>query len=170
MIILDIETSGLNPVTHGVLSLGAVDFDSGQEFYGECFLRDGKIADPKALEVNGFTEEQIRDENKMSDLELYLAFIMWVKVNNYVPLLAGQQVGSFDIKFLQEIHETYCKSDKWIFGHRSVDLHSVAYGRYSKSLSLDEILIHCKLTPEPKPHNALTGARLERDCFKKFLI
>lgn len=170
MIILDIESSGLNPVIHGMLSLGAVDFDSGQEFYGECFLREGKLADPRALEVNGFTEEQIRDENKMSDLELYLAFIMWVKVNNYVPLLAGQQVGSFDIKFLQEIHESYFKYDQWIFGHRSVDLHSISFAKYKKSLSLDEILIHCGLQAESKPHNALNGAKLERDCFKKFLI
>lgn len=32
MIVFDIETSGIDPQIHGMLSLGAVDYDTGQLF------------------------------------------------------------------------------------------------------------------------------------------
>lgn len=68
-----------------------------------------------------------------------------------------------------DIHSETVHIKKWPFGHRSVDLHSVAFAKLGKSLSLDGILQAVGLQPEPKPHNALTGARLERDAFKLLL-
>ena len=37
MIVIDLETSGIDPMEHSILSLGAVDFDNPEYFfYGEC--------------------------------------------------------------------------------------------------------------------------------------
>ena len=174
MIILDIETTGLSATKHSMVSLGAVDYDNGEEFYGECHAV-GEI-DDFALGVNGFTREQCLDKTKDSPAALYLRFLSWAL--NREMLLGGQQVGAFDITFLKQIHESEAvewsspdgmKKPKWPFGYRSVDLHSVAYAKLGKSLSLDGILTAVGLKPEPKPHNALTGARLERDAFKLLL-
>lgn len=165
MIVVDVETSGLSPITNGLLSIGAVDFDTGAEFYGECRLGLHKTYDERALAVNGFTVDQIFDKNKASDEELYLHFLNWVLTNKFEPLLAGQQIGSFDMLFLQEVAGGKTEFERF-FSKRSVDLHSVAYARYKESLSLDKILVKLCLQPEPKPHNGLNGARLERDCFK----
>ena len=167
MIIVDIETTGLDPLKHSIVSIGAVDFEKGDEFYTECQIIPDREIDEFALGVNGLTREQCVDPTKKSAEDAYKEFLWWTTDNRLVTL-AGQQVGSFDIKFLQHMHER-CGFGPWPFTHRSVDLHSVAYAKFRKSLSLDGILTELGLEPEPKPHNALAGARLEAKAFKLLL-
>lgn len=165
MITIDIESSGLDPNRHCMVSLGAVDYLTGDEFYQECRIYPESAIDDFALGVNGFTRDQITDPTKPWPHEVLASFIEWSAGRE--PLLAGQQVGAFDILFLKAI--AFRMAFKWPWGHRSVDLHSVSYAVLGKSLSLDGILEAVGLLPEPKPHNALTGARLERDAFKRLL-
>lgn len=168
MIVFDIETTGLNPVKNAMVSLGAVDHDTGDEFYGECrIIPTFQFVEAEALAVNGFSLDGVNDVAKQFDFELYNSFLKWAEDRE--ALLAGQQVGSFDIFFLRAIHDRCGWFGKWSFGHRSIDLHSVAFAKFGKSLSLDGVLKAVGLEPEPKPHNALTGARLERDAFRKLL-
>ncbi len=167
MIILDIETTGLDPKRHGMVSLGAIDYNTGEEFYGECRVGEDKEIDPYSLVVNGFTIEECRDLSKWPSFILCKEFLSWATKSNRTLLLAGQQVGSLDIPFIKTIVTD--RNIEWPFGYRSVDLHSVAFTKLGKSLSLDGILEALSLSPEPKPHNALTGARLERDAFKILL-
>ncbi len=164
-IVLDIETGGLTAGVNPILSIGAVDYASGDEFYVECGAHPSEIVDDAALKVNGFTSEQAFDPSKVSQADAYRAFAAWAALR--ARLIAGQQVGSFDIPFLK--HAANVSDQEWLWGHRSIDLHSIAFARYGESLSLDGILKACGLAPEPKPHNALTGARLERDAFKILL-
>jgi DNA polymerase-3 subunit epsilon len=168
MIIVDIETTGVDPIKNSIISIGAVDYNNGEEFYIECHVPYDATIEKQALAINGWTIEQCWDTTKPTAIAAYKQFSAWATTNNRIPLLAGQQVGSFDAKFLQVMHDR-CGLNKWPFGHRTVDLHSVAYAKLKKSLSLDGILIELGLQPEAKPHNALTGARLERDAFKLLL-
>lgn len=167
MIIVDIETTGISPTKNSIVSIGAVDFEKGDEFYVECRAIQDREIDEYALNINGFTREQCLDKSKKSPEDAYKSFLWWATDNRDV-MLAGQQIGSFDALFLQHMHER-CGFAKWPFGHRTVDLHSVAYGKFKKSMGLDDILKELGLAPEPKPHNALNGARLERDAFKLLL-
>ena len=170
MIILDIETSGLDPRSHGILSIGAVHFESGREFYEESYLYPYHKCEAKALEVNGFTIERAYDNSRgfKDNVSACRAFIEWCKAVEHKDsdiLIAGQQVGSFDVPFIKYIHEnTRHDVSKWPFGYRTVDLHSIAYALTRRSMSLDQILEFCGLNPEPKPHNALTGAKLEAEA------
>lgn len=167
MIIVDVETTGLDPLKNSIVSIGAVDFEKGDEFYVECCAIPGREIDDAALAINGFTKEECLDISKKSAIEAYKEFFLWTTDNRGV-MLAGQQVGAFDAKFLQHMHEL-AGLGKWPFGHRTVDLHSVAYAKYKESLSLDGILAKVGLGPETKPHNALNGARLEYQAFKTLL-
>lgn len=172
MIIIDVETTGLSPTRNSLLSIGAVDYDTGEEFYGECQAYADRQIEARALEVNGWTKEQCQDRSKPAPHFLYMRFLQWAVIDaKREPLLAGQQVGSFDVLFLRAIADDPTQGivPVWPFGHRSVDLHSVAFAKLGKSLSLDGILTALGLEPEPKPHNALNGARLERDAFKRLL-
>jgi len=165
MTIIDTETTGLDENRHCMVSLGAVGNETGDEFYQECRIYPESEVDDFALGVNGFTREQINDPTKPWPHEVLASFIEWSVGRE--PLLGGQQVGSFDIKFLKVLIPRIAA--KWPWGHRSVDLHSVSYAILGKSLSLDGILTAVGLSPEPKPHHALNGARLERDAFKRLL-
>jgi DNA polymerase III epsilon subunit-like protein len=172
MIIIDAETSGLDERENCLLSIGAVEYETGEEFYGECRVYEESIITPEALAINGFTYEQARDRSKKLPHELVFDLYNWSMQLKYARLLAGQQVGSFDIKFIKWIFDYRVGSPerKWPFGYRSLDLHSVAYAKFHESLSLDGILIKLGMNPEQKPHNALTGATLETEAFKRLLV
>lgn len=172
-IVLDIETGGLSSLVNPILSIGAVDYLTGDEFYGECHAWiDGfsyYVIDDAALAVNGFTREQALDLSKPRAYDLVLSFLKWS--DGRAKVLAGQQVGAFDIPFVKA-NTTLPGTNMsvaWPFSHRSLDLHSTAYAKLNKSLSLDGILETVGLSPEPKPHNALTGARLEAAAFRLLL-
>lgn len=175
MVILDIETSGIDPRINGMLSLGAVDYETGEEFYGECYLTQGRIANPIALEINGFSEAEIkRPDNQLSgvkdtDITLYLRFKKWAETRSKV--LGGHNVGHFDILFLEEIYgrEDCLPKHKFPFAYRTVDLHSVAYAKLGESLGHEKICERLGLPVEVKPHNALNGARSECEAFKILL-
>jgi len=171
MIVLDIETSGLDERTHSILSIGAVEFeDPTQEFYGECRTYTDSLISEQALVINGFTYAQANDRTKLLPHELVASFCQWAMKLQHGQLLAGQQVGSFDIKFVKYVFEhNLPNAGKWPFGYRSVDLHTLAWAKWKESLSLDGILVKLGLAPETKPHNALTGAKLEAEAFRQLL-
>lgn len=167
MIIVDIETTGIDPLKNSIVSIGAVDFETADEFYIECQAIPDREIDEYALKINGFTKEQCFDPRKPTAEEAYKKFLRWTSDNRNV-ILGGQQIGSFDARFLIHMHER-CNLGKFPFGHRSVDLHSVAYAKFGLSLSLDAILQKLGLAPEARPHNALNGARAEYAAFKQLL-
>ena len=169
MIILDIETTGTDANKNGMLSLGAVHYETGETFYGECHLTEGREIHPIALEINGFTLEQIHNKSLPSDGKLLMNFIIafsHLKDN----LIGGHNVGHLDLLFIEEIFGRDKRiSTKFPFSYRTVDLHSLAYQKFGESLSHEQICKRLGLEPEQKPHNALKGALSERDAFKILL-
>lgn len=162
MIVIDLETSGIDPTQHGILSLGAVDYDTGETFYGECRLGSHQTFTEEALRINGFTVEQIADRTKQSSVQLYQKFLKWCEGRK--KLLGGHNVGSFDLQFLLKVHSKQRKIKSFPFHYRTIDLHSIAYCKYKESLSLSKICQYLGIEPEPKIHNALTGASKTCEC------
>ena len=179
MIVVDVETTGLDPKKHSIVSIGAVDFSKPEnQFYQECRIWDGAKVSPEALEVNGFSEEEVRDPHKKTLEEVIKGFFKWVEK---LPekTIAGQDP-SFDKGFLKASAER-CGIE-WTLGHRTVDLHSICYFHHLKkginpptkegrtALNLDKIANYVGLPEEPKPHNALTGAKVEAEAFSRFVF
>ena len=172
MIIVDIETSGLDAVEHAILSIGAVDFDNPElKFYGECKLREGAQVDPKALEVNGFLQDKILNCEKSCE-DLLNEFLEWT-MSIEDKTLAGHNV-HFDVAFLKQNFKIY--GIKWFFGHRYVDSFGLFYA-YLKAndlsmpmsngksaISLDSMIDYFKLSKRGV-HNALEDAELTREVF-----
>lgn len=101
MVILDIETSSANPYSGSILSIGAVELENFENiFYGECRVEDGADIQDRALEVNGFTREQILDPNKPTLKELLVRFIEWYGTVNE-KTIGGHNVGYFDLRFIE---------------------------------------------------------------------
>ena len=178
MLVIDVETTGLDPKRHSIVSIGAVDLLSPErQFYGECKIWDGAEIVQEALEVNGFSIEEVtRDDKKPLSLLMY-EFKRWIDEAQELTL-AGQNP-AFDRDFLND--SFHRANIDFKFAARNVDLHSVAYADHIKrgitipiknkhsDLSLDAIAKYTGLREEPKPHNALTGAKFEAEAFSRIL-
>lgn len=181
MIVIDIETSGVSPVGDGLLSIGAVDilFPEERIYYGECRLQESQQWNQAALDINGFTEASIFDTAKQSEQELLKDFIAWFR-KSADRTVAGLHVEGFDVPFLNAVAKRNDIPHE--FGKRCVDLHTLAYAKKlqlreeipvdSDGFSLlktDEIHTFTGLGPEPRPHNALTGAQYEAESLYRLI-
>ena len=169
MIAVDVEASGTEYHKHSIVSIGALDFDNPPNtFYDECHIWDGAHIMDEALEVNGFTRDEITDPNKKSEAELIRMFLAWaMDINNRT--LTGQNV-SFDRDFIKAAAER--AGENYTLPYRSIDTHTLAYmhmvkrgltppfdkEKHHTALNLDAILNYVGIPEEPIPHNALTGA------------
>lgn len=177
MIVIDLETSGVNPEKNSILSLGAVDFENPENrIYIECRPRDGSDWDDVAEKVHGISESEAT-RKELSEKELVRKFMEWaLPIKN--KTLAGQCT-HFDWNFLQAAFMRYKLA--WIFGHRLIDLHSIAYGLFMQAghkiplrdgisdISLDIILVHLGIPGREGFHNALHDALLEAECFSRIM-
>jgi DNA polymerase III epsilon subunit-like protein len=179
MIVLDIEASGVNPEKHSIVSIGAIELKNPtNQFYDECKVWDGAHIDPQALEVNGFTEEEITDPSKKTEAEIVKAFIAWATDIEGDRTLAGQNV-SFDRDFIRLGAER--AGMDYPFAFRTIDTHTLAhmhmikagitppYANHRSALNLDAVLNYCGIPDEPQPHNALTGAMSHAEVIARLL-
>lgn len=181
MLVVDIEASGLSAEKSSIVSIGALDLENPtRRFYGECRVWDGAHISDDALEVNGFTKEQITDSTKKTEAELVTEFLEWTQhLSNRT--IAGQNP-SFDRDFLQAAGERAGLS--WDLAHRTIDTHTLCYMHIIKNggpapideqhrrsnLNLDAILNYCGIPDEPMPHNALTGALSHAEVTSRLLF
>jgi DNA polymerase III epsilon subunit-like protein len=180
MIVIDIEATGTNAVKHSILSIGAIDFDRpNRRFYGECRMWNGAHIMDGALEVNGFTEEQARDMNKMTEAELVTQFMEWTQEMSDRTLV-GQNV-SFDRAYVVNACErAHIQCD---LPYRTLDTHTMCFMHMVKAgiapeidaqhrrtnLNLNTVLNYCGVPREPDPHNALTGALCHAEVASRLL-
>ncbi|MDO8620113.1 MAG: 3'-5' exonuclease [bacterium] len=178
MIIVDVESSGVDTRKCSLLSVGALDFDNPHnQFYRECRVFDGAHIEDEALQVNGFTRESCTDPKKVTDREVVEEFLTWMKTCNEWTL-AGQNP-SFDRDFLRETAHRYHLD--WPLAQRTVDLHTVAYYEFARegktvpllrnhsALNLEAILEHVGLPIKRESHNALEDSKLEAEAFSRFM-
>lgn len=180
MISLDVESSGLDPRTCSILSLGAIDTDDpANQFYDECRAWNGAEVNDEALKVNGFGREEIGPESgKKSEAELIRDFIAWATDRPQNRTLLAQNV-PFDLGFVQQAAKrTGVESP---FAHRALDLHSLCWMHMTMTgkrppidpekrrtaINLPAVLEYCGLPGEPSPHNALTGALCHAEAFAR---
>jgi len=178
MIIVDVETTGLNPIKNSIASIGAVNFlKPDQQFYGECRVFENAEITEEALAVNGFSRSSLHDPDKESFRHLITNFLTWLHKNEATVI--GGQNPTFDHGFL--FHSARRLRLEWKFGRRTVDLSSICYAHLLKhekplpkkngrsSLSADAIYGYVGLPEEPKPHNGLTGAIMEAEAFHRLI-
>lgn len=165
MIVVDIETTGLNPQEHQMVSVGALNLDTGATFYQECRIYPEDRIDPIALKINGFTEEYIRNNSLQSPVELYEYFVVWAGKSK----MLGSCNISFDLSFLKKVHYLSGKEYRDFPFRRNIDLYSVYFAKTGDVGSLKHICTKLGIEPEPEIHNALTGAEKAAECFKILL-
>jgi DNA polymerase III epsilon subunit-like protein len=181
MLVTDCEMTGLEPTLHSILSVGAVDLDNpSRQLYEECRMWEGAKVEDEALEVCGFTREQIVDPSKQTEGELVHKFIAFAEPMADTTL-AGQNVFT-DLLFLQAAAKRTGHT-AWPFAHRIIDIHTLAWEHMVKrgvtpplntekrhsALNLTAVLNYCGIPEEPRPHNALMGAKCSAEVISRLL-
>ncbi len=177
MIIVDVETTGIDTDRCSIVSIGAIDFASLETFYQENRMFRNALIEQEALDLNGFTRKEIRDSKKPSLERNVMDFLMWID-NFEDKTLAGQNV-HYDSRILKVSAERY--NLPWVSGYGIVDLHSLTVGHQLRrglnpimhdnraALRGDEIYNYVGMNNEPKPHNALKGVLYEAEAFSRII-
>lgn len=177
MIVLDVESSGLDAGKSSILSIGALDLDEpGNQFYDECRAWEGAHIDDDALAVNGFTREEATDQARKSEAELIKAFCAWALDKPAEKTLASQN-SAFDRAFVEAACD---RADiEFPFAHRTIDTHSLVWMHMAQrgiapptknghsGISLTFALNYVGLPEEPRPHNGLTGAMCHAEIISR---
>ncbi|MFH1307695.1 MAG: 3'-5' exonuclease [archaeon] len=181
MIVVDIETSGMDFVKCGIWQIGAVDLETMEEF-----LEEGRIDDDEQIisegkrtvfEVTGKTEKELKDKLKQSQKQLITNFLKWVEKrqsNNFIC-----QNPQFDHAFISVKARKY--GLKIPFHYRAFDLHSIANIKYfqihnkflekegKSDMGLRNILSFVGMRDERGIHNALEDSKLTAECFSRLV-
>lgn len=166
MIVLDIETTGMNEKKNCLLSIGAVEFEKPKNtFYGECRIDEGALVNPVALKINGFTLKQITDQKKQSSQELIRKFLAWAgKVED--KTLGGDNIW-FDVRFMTRYLEQM--KVKWPFGRKTVELHMLTHLTEMLPWDLDLVMQLVGLPARKGPHNGLDDALREAETMSRLV-
>jgi DNA polymerase III epsilon subunit-like protein len=190
MIVLDIETSGLNPEENGIWQIGAFEIENPNNY----FIEEGRIDKEDkigegALKITGKSKEYFLDKNKQSQKDLLIRFFEWFKNASIKNCLC--QNPQFDLGFIMLKARKYGLEVP--FHHRAFDLHSIAQMKYYQinkeflfkedysNMNLSNILSFCgikderrhvegdKLLSEGEEHNALGDCKLTGECFSRII-
>ncbi|MCL4389067.1 exonuclease domain-containing protein [Candidatus Marsarchaeota archaeon] len=193
MIFLDVETTGLKPDKHSIIGIGALNFEAPANRFNVEFCRpfEGAEVSPKALEVNGADPAWFNEPSSGPTVEEAVRrFVDWADEQFKIPmqtksgpvidrLLGGENVASFDLKFIEATMERY--GIAWKHKYQAVDLFTVFYTESRRTgefparvvtggelnAHTDEILRFVGLPAEPKPHKALIGAMGEAEAYSR---
>lgn len=162
LIAVDVETTGLDPRTSSIVSIGAIHLETRKSFYIECKPWEGAEIHDEALKVNGFTREQLETFAE-TEATAVQAFMIWALKYTTNPIMLAHN-SAFDRGFIKQACKRAEVKDS--FNFRTVDVHSIVYthiikkgGKPHGQLSLNKCLEYFNFPAEPTPHNALTGAQ-----------
>lgn len=183
ILVVDLETTSLDAKRGSILQIGAVWLSGAEgEIELNCRAWDGAELQAKALECNGCSEARCLNPALMKEGEALAQFFKWIRATGGLEsdvafMLAGLNP-FFDRGFLLQawVRAGLRKAD-FPIRHRLFDLHSLAVEYAlktgepvpSRGFYTDEIYALLDMPEEPKPHTALTGARMEADAIHKLL-
>lgn len=182
ILVVDLETTGTDARRNSIIQFGAVWLSGAEgEIELDCRVWEGAEIQPRALEVNGCSESRCLNPSLMTESEALVQFFQWISMQTGCldqPFMLAGLNPNFDRSFLMQAWVRAGRSIKTFpIKHRTIDLHTLAvcYGMAtdsiipSRGLYTDEIYAVLDMPPEPKPHTAITGARMEADALHKLL-
>ena len=177
IVVLDVETSGLDPARHGILEIGAQKLATGEEFECQVRLAEDREYDRGVFRINGVSETVARHEERMSiDAALFeLAGWLGAPPDGCKGWMIAGSNPKFDDAFLRAaVPSMDSQFVSWPFLRHLLDLATVAItyciatgAPMPSSLSADAIYRMLGLSEEPKPHRALQGVTYEAGAFKQ---
>jgi DNA polymerase III alpha subunit (gram-positive type) len=164
---VDVETSGPVPAEFSLLSIGACHVDDeALTFYRELKPINGN-ADPKALEVSGFSLEELSRTGSHPP-DVMSAFAEWIKNSvggDGTPVFVGFNA-PFDWSFINYYFHKFAGANP--FGFSALDVKAYFMGatgcgwRDTRSSAMEALLV-----PKHKgDHHALHDAQYQAELFR----
>lgn len=175
VVVVDIETTGLDPARHSIIEIGAVALaDDRRVFETRCRVWPGSKWDKRAERVHGQSQAACSDPIRPTEAEAVELLAGWLRYHWAVGqlTLAGMNP-RFDLDFLLAASTRgpgHVLSG--LFSHRTLDMHSLAVALTDadlRELHTDGIYRTLGFDDEPHPHRALTGALREREAILAML-
>ncbi len=196
MIVLDIESSGLDTGKCGIWQIGAIELENPEnQFLEEARIDNEDLVQEGALRITGKTEQELRDSNKQSQKKLILNFIEWAKICKD-RIIIGHNIG-WDLIILQNkcIKYNLHKELRKTIGFKGLDTYSIAQLKHFEikgdfafkedgrgDMGLHKVLEFCgmqdnrinlddndEIEKEGTLHNALEDAKLTGECFSRLM-
>jgi len=125
---IDTETTGLSTAKHGIVSISALyDIDNTEvSRFSATMKPTGRVADQIALDVNGFTREQISTFHDWS--RVLIDFISWLKEIDCKPCYFGGFCNNFDLRFVENWFKSCSISSsflEYIDDKNLIDVHKI---------------------------------------------
>lgn len=165
--ITDYETTGLDPDVHEIIEIGLVVIDqSTLKTISELNLKVRpehiETATPKALEINGYAEEDWRGA-----CSLYEAMQQYASHVGDAMLLAHNM--GFEWSFTRAAFKITGIADPMDYHRSDTFTNALESLRYSglEKFNLVKVAEFLGIEPEPMPHRAINGARQAVDVYRK---
>jgi DNA polymerase III epsilon subunit-like protein len=175
-VVIDTETSGLNPYVHAITEIAAID-SSGREFQIDVIPHSETEFNQKAMDITGKSALLLKSLES-NETEAAKAFADWLKEAPKGWLFVGANP-CFDYTFLYQL--SLRTSIKIPINKKKIDIQSIAFAEWARGrlrlrefdgvpiLSLDELLSVTELSRKSFNHNALEDAKLTEALFKKMI-
>jgi len=165
LIIVDTETTGLDPSKHELIEIAAIRVSTGETFEVKVHPLRFTNADPEALKVNGFNRKEWMDDAFLlkHGLKMLTDFV------GESPTLMSYNI-SFDKAFLEAAYRD-CKLS-YPFHYAPLDLMSLAWHKKGGGNvpSLRKACLLFGIEPEGSVHRALAGAEKAYEVYKKVCL
>lgn len=183
ILIVDVETTGVNANEHSILSIGAVIIPKNSRdiiynLYNEANVWPGAEITEQALQINNFKRDEIiNNQIKLNQKEMLEQLIEFSNLSNDITIWGHNP--KFDVDFINTSFKR--ENIDFKFSYHTLDLHTIAYIKHienkqkillknkSSSLNGDEIMKYVGIPAEPNPHNALNGAKWEAEAIHRLL-
>jgi DNA polymerase III epsilon subunit-like protein len=157
ILVIDVETTGLDPAKHACIELGAVcldkDLQMTKQFSSLVAPWKGAEFVKEAMKINQIAAEQLRGAPSIEDV--VEAFHETFRPDEKILLLSGWNVW-LDAYFLRNLYER--ASREWPFNYRLLDVQSVFSFHSLMAASSQEKTIQ-ELLHEKQEHRALADAK-----------
>lgn len=172
LLIVDFETTGLDPIRNEIIEIGAILLDAASlsliwEFETKLLPENIQTAHPKALEVNGYTPEAWADAQTFAD-----GFDDFLLGLDSTMIFTGQNVW-FDVGFYLEGLKKRGKAGMDPldptpnYSYHRLDIASMAYPFLDPPVfRMSELATAFGIEPEVSPHRAINGVYKEYELLK----
>jgi len=167
---IDVETTGLNPILHEIIEIAILPERGGEllePFVAQVRPERVKQINPSALEVNGFTQEEIMGfPSRNNAYSRMIPYLREVERHPIDMVLAGHNL-AFDVAFLQRFYWDCALDHFSLATARRWDTYSVASALQLAGLpmpdrlSLGALAEHFGVKQE-RAHRALDDAKTAR--------